>query len=63
MLHVDGKIFQSVWNLLASPGFLTREQFAGRRARWIWNRLRTVPKTCGNRPPREKQCPVDEVLS
>jgi hypothetical protein len=35
MLHVDGKIFQSVWKLLAAPGFLTREQFQGRRARWI----------------------------
>ena len=35
MLHVDGKIFQSVWKLLAAPGFLTREQFEGRRARWI----------------------------
>jgi hypothetical protein len=35
LLHVDGKIFQSVWKLLTAPGFLTREQFAGRRARWI----------------------------
>ena len=35
MLHVDGRIFRSVWKLLASPGFLTREQFQGRRARWI----------------------------
>jgi hypothetical protein len=35
MLHVDGRIFRSVWKLLASPGFLTREQFEGRRARWI----------------------------
>ena len=35
MLHVDGRIFRSVWKLLAAPGFLTREQFEGRRARWI----------------------------
>jgi hypothetical protein len=35
MLHVDGKIFRSVRRLLFSPGFLTREQFEGRRARWI----------------------------
>jgi hypothetical protein len=34
-LHIDGKIFQSVWKLLTAPGFLTREQFEGRRARWI----------------------------
>jgi hypothetical protein len=35
MLHVDGKIFQSVWKLVAAPGFRTLEQFEGRRARWI----------------------------
>jgi uncharacterized protein DUF3667 len=35
MRHVDGKIFQSVWKLLAAPGLLTRDQFEGRRARWI----------------------------
>jgi hypothetical protein len=35
MLHVDGKIYRSVGRLLLSPGFLTREQFDGRRARWI----------------------------
>jgi Protein of unknown function (DUF3667) len=35
MLHVDGRIFRSVQRLLFSPGFLTREQFEGRRARWI----------------------------
>lgn len=35
MLHVDGKIYRSVQKLLLSPGFLTREQFEGRRARWI----------------------------
>ncbi|MGH8639496.1 MAG: DUF3667 domain-containing protein, partial [Burkholderiales bacterium] len=35
MLHVDGRIFRSVRHLLLSPGFLTVEQFQGRRARWI----------------------------
>ena len=35
MLHLDGKIFQSVKKLLLSPGFLTREHFEGRRARWV----------------------------
>ena len=35
MLHVDGKIFRSVRTLFLSPGLLTREQFEGRRARWI----------------------------
>jgi hypothetical protein len=35
LLHVDGKIFQSVLLLLTKPGFLTREYFAGRRARYI----------------------------
>jgi hypothetical protein len=35
VLHVDGKIFRSVRKLLLSPGFLTREQIEGRRARWV----------------------------
>ena len=35
LLHVDGKIFRSVRRLLFSPGFLTREQFEGRRSRWM----------------------------
>jgi len=35
MLHVDGKIFRTIKHLLLSPGFLTREQFEGRRTRWI----------------------------
>ena len=35
LLHVDGKIFQSVRLLLMRPGFLTREYFEGRRARYI----------------------------
>jgi len=35
LLHVDGKIFQSVRLLLTRPGFLTREYFLGRRARYV----------------------------
>ena len=35
LLHVDGKIFQSLRHLLLSPGRLTGDHFAGRRARWI----------------------------
>lgn len=35
LLHVDGKIFKSVWTLLVRPGVLTRDYFEGRRARWI----------------------------
>ncbi len=35
LLHVDGKIFQSVRLLLTRPGFLTCEYFDGRRARYV----------------------------
>ena len=35
VLHVDGRIFQSVRRLLLSPGFLTREHLQGHRAQWI----------------------------
>jgi hypothetical protein len=35
LLHVDGKIFQSVMLLLARPGLLTREYFEGRRVRYV----------------------------
>jgi hypothetical protein len=35
LLHVDGKIFRSLRLLLTRPGFLTREIFLGRRARYI----------------------------
>jgi hypothetical protein len=35
LLHVDGKIFKSVRLLLLRPGFLSREWFEGRRARYI----------------------------
>ena len=34
-LHVDGKIFRTVQLLLTRPGFLTREYFQGRRARYV----------------------------
>lgn len=32
---VDGRIFRSVYRLFLSPGFLTREQFLGRRVSWL----------------------------
>ena len=35
MLHVDGRLFQSVKLLFLRPGFLTREHCQGRRARHI----------------------------
>jgi hypothetical protein len=35
ILHVDGRIVQSIRRLLSSPGFLTREYIQGRRAGWI----------------------------
>ena len=35
LLHVDGKIFRSVKLLVTRPGFLTQEQFAGRRASYV----------------------------
>lgn len=35
LLHVDAKIFRSVRLLLTRPGFLTREYFEGRRARYV----------------------------
>jgi len=35
LLHVDGKLFRSVRKLLLSPGFLTREEFEGRRVAWV----------------------------
>jgi hypothetical protein len=34
-LHVDGKIFRTVRWLLTRTGFLTREYFQGRRARYV----------------------------
>src|SRR5262245_6264260 len=35
LAHFDGKIVQSVRLLLTRPGFLSREQFEGRRARYV----------------------------
>jgi hypothetical protein len=35
LLDVDGRIFRSLRRLFLSPGFLTRELFLGRRARWV----------------------------
>lgn len=34
-LNVDGKTFRSARLLFAKPGFLTREHFEGRRARYV----------------------------
>ena len=33
--HLDGKFFQTLRLLLVCPGFLTREQFEGRRVRYV----------------------------
>ena len=33
--HVDGKVLRSAWLLLTRPGRLSREQFEGRRARYV----------------------------
>jgi hypothetical protein len=35
VLHVDGKIVQTLRLLVVRPGALTREQFAGRRSRYV----------------------------
>jgi hypothetical protein len=35
VLHLDGKLFATTRALLFRPGFLTREHFAGRRARYV----------------------------
>jgi hypothetical protein len=35
VLHIDGKMLASARVLLARPGFLTREYFAGRRAQYV----------------------------
>jgi hypothetical protein len=34
-LHIDGRIWRSLWLLLSRPGFLTREHCTGRRARYL----------------------------
>jgi hypothetical protein len=33
--HADSRLWRTLWLLLARPGFLTREFFAGRRARYL----------------------------
>src|SRR5215510_14646236 len=35
LLHVDGRMVQSIRLLMTKPGLLTREYFAGRRARYV----------------------------
>lgn len=35
LLHVDGRLFQSIRLLFTKPGFLTREHLEGRRARYV----------------------------
>ncbi|HVO08723.1 MAG TPA: DUF3667 domain-containing protein [Burkholderiaceae bacterium] len=35
LTHADSRLWGTLWPLLARPGFLTREYFAGRRARYL----------------------------
>jgi hypothetical protein len=35
LTHADSRVWATLWPLLARPGFLTREYFAGRRARYL----------------------------
>jgi len=35
LFDLDGRVFRSVRRLFLSPGFLTREQFLGRRVSWL----------------------------
>ena len=35
LTHADSRVWGTIWLLLARPGFLTREYFAGRRARYL----------------------------
>jgi len=35
LTHADSRVWGTLWPLLARPGFLTREYFAGRRARYL----------------------------
>ncbi|MDE2250084.1 MAG: DUF3667 domain-containing protein [Gammaproteobacteria bacterium] len=35
LTHADSRVWGTLWPLLAQPGFLTREYFAGRRARYL----------------------------
>ena len=35
VLNIDSRVLRTVWPLLAKPGFLSREYFAGRRVRYV----------------------------
>lgn len=35
LTHADSRVWATLWPLLARPGFLTREYFSGRRARYL----------------------------
>ncbi len=35
LTHADSRVWTTLWPLLARPGFLTREYFSGRRARYL----------------------------
>jgi hypothetical protein len=35
LTHADSRVWATLWPLLARPGFLTREYFTGRRARYL----------------------------
>ncbi|MBS0389439.1 MAG: DUF3667 domain-containing protein, partial [Proteobacteria bacterium] len=35
LTHADSRLWGTIWPLLSRPGFLTREYFAGRRARYL----------------------------
>jgi hypothetical protein len=35
LTHADSRVWATLWPLLAQPGFLTREYFSGRRARYL----------------------------
>jgi len=35
VLNIDARVFRTLWPLLAKPGYLSREYFAGRRVRYV----------------------------
>jgi hypothetical protein len=35
ILNIDARVFRTLWPLLARPGYLSREYFAGRRVRYV----------------------------
>ncbi len=35
VLNIDARVFRTLWPLLARPGYLTREYFAGHRVRYV----------------------------